>query len=360
MRREITNLIKEIRSKAKRLLIKLMLFIMRPVKPKAEFDGPLESIIILAQEKIGDAILLTPLLKNLKYAFPEIEIHIVAVSPIFPFFENDPNVDVVYKVKQNYLEYFKSIRKKNFDLLFSTKDHPSFTFLYQSRIIPARYRIGIFHSYHEGFFHHLIKLDFHQHIIEKNIAVLRFLNVSITQEDCRPYLQEGIISDEVKSFGSKISNLNYIGINLSAGEKDREWSLQKWTEFLKIVDKNVIIFATQDRYSDKQKLENMFEHVISSPPTKNIFEAGHVLRQLKLLVSPDTALIHVASCYNISVVGLYRSQVEHVTRFYPYMILNKTIISPTRHIEDILISKVVEGVKLMTDEKTKSSVHTKA
>lgn len=359
MKREIINSVKIIRSKAKRLLIKLMLLILRPVKSKEKFEGPLESIIIIAQEKIGDAILLTPLLKNLKRLFPKIEIHIVAVSPIFPFFENDPNVDIVHKVKQNYWAYFKSIRKKKFDILFSSKDHPSFTFLYQSRIIPARYRIGIFHPYHKGFFHHLIRLDFYQHIIEKNIAIFKFLDISITQEECRPYLPEGNISEEIKSFASKISKLKCIGINLSAGEKDREWSLQKWMEFLKEIDENVIIFATQDRTEDKQKLENLFEHVINSPATKSIFEAGHILQHLKLLISPDTALIHIASCFNISVVGLYRAQVEHVTRFYPYLIPNKTIVSSTRRIEDISVSQVVEAVKLMTDKKQHSSVQQK-
>ena len=150
-----------------------------------------------------------------------------------------------------------------------------------------------------------------------------------------------------------------MGINLSAGEKDREWSLKKWTELLKEVDENVVIFATQDRNEDKQKLENMFEHVIYSPATKNIFEAGHILQNLKLLISPDTALIHIASCYNISVVGLYRSQVEHVTRFYPYLIPNKILISSTKRIEDILVSQVVEAVETMTDKKYHSSVHQK-
>jgi ADP-heptose:LPS heptosyltransferase len=231
--------------------------------------------------------------------------------------------------------------------------------LYQSRIIPARYRIGIFHPYHKGFFHYLIRLDFYQHIIEKNIAIFNFLNIPITKEESRPYLPEGNISEEIKSFASKISKLQCIGINLSAGEKDREWSLHKWIELLKGIDENVVIFATQDRNEDKQKLENMFKHVIVSPVTKSIFEAGHILQHLKLLISPDTALIHIASCYNISVVGLYRAQVEHITRFYPYLIPNKTLVSATRRIEDISVSQVVEAVELMIDKEHHSPIQQK-
>ena len=356
MKSSLIKFIRLIRSKAKRILIKLMLLILRPVESQSEFEGQLKSIIILAQEKIGDAILLTPLFKNLRRVFPEIEIHVVALSPVYPFFENDPNVDVVYKVKQNYLAYFQSLRKKKFDLLFSTKDHPSFTFLYQSRIIPAKYRIGIFHPYHRGFFNYLIQLDFHQHIIEKNLAILEFLNIPLTDEDRRPYLPENNIPNEIRSFSSKISNLNCIGINLSAGEKDREWSFEKWAAFLKEIDFKVIIFATQDRNDDKQKLENMFGHVVQSPITKTIFEVGHILQHLKLLISPDTALIHLASCFKIDVVGLYRSKVIHLTRFYPYLVNNQVLISPTSRIEDIPMREVIDAVNVMVSKQNNSSV----
>ncbi len=360
MKRQKIKIITDFRRKGKYLLIKLMLYILRPVEPKNKFEGELTSVIILAQEKIGDAILLTPLLRNLRRFFPEIEIHVVALSPVYSLFENDPNVDTVYRVKQNYLTYFRSIRKRKFDLLYSTKDHPSFTFLYQSRLIPARFRVGIFHRYHKGFFNCLIPLDFHQHIVEKNCALLDIMGIQHAKEDCRPYLPENKISGGIKLLAKKISTLDCIGINLSAGEPAREWPLQKWVDFLERYQKNnalgVVIFAAGSKNMDKQKLESMFDHVIQSPLTKNIFEVGHILRQLKLLISPDTALIHVASCFNIGVIGLYRSEVEHVTRFYPYLIPNEVLTSPTKRVEDIRVEEVVDAVKIMLNRENKPTV----
>lgn len=361
MKRKRIEIIRDWRRKAKYLLIRLMLIILRPLKQIQDFDGELKSIIILAQEKIGDAILLTPLFRNLKRNFPNIEIHVVALSPVYFFFENDANVDVVHKVKQNYFSYFKSIRKRKFDLLFSTKDHPSFTFLYQSRIIPARFRVGIAHTYHEGFFNYLIPLNFHQHIVEKNCALLKFLEVDYTETDCRPYLPENDISENLKSFNKEISTLNCIGINLSAGERDREWQVQKWKNFLEKVNHPVIVFATGSKIADKQELERSFENVIKSPVTKDIFEAASVIRHLRLLISPDTALIHVASCFNVKVVGLYRSQVIHVSRFYPFLTPHELIISSTNQVADILVEEVIQAAEHMLNpnksvaEKTERS-----
>lgn len=351
MKRKRIEIIRDWRRRAKYLLIQLMLFILRPLKQIQDFEGELESIIILAQEKIGDAILLTPLFKNLKRNFPGIEIHVVALSPVYFFYENDPNVDVVHKVKQNYFSYFREIRKKKFDLLFSTKDHPSFTFLYQSRIIAAKFRIGIAHPYHRGFFNYQIPIDFHQHIVEKNCALLKFLGINYTEEDCRPYLPENGLSNNLRSFNEEISALNCIGINLSAGEKDREWQVQKWKKFLEKVNHPMIVFATGSKIAVKEELERSFEHVIKSPVTKDIFEAASIIRHLSLLISPDTALIHVASCFSLKVVGLYRSQVIHMSRFYPYLTPHELVVSSTNRVADISVEEVIRAAEKMLSLK---------
>jgi len=42
------------------------------------FRGPLRSIVFLVSERYGDVILLTPVIRGLKRAFPDLEIHVVA------------------------------------------------------------------------------------------------------------------------------------------------------------------------------------------------------------------------------------------------------------------------------------------
>lgn len=326
-----------------------MLLFFGKLEARKKFDGELRSVVILAQEKIGDAILLTPLFKMLRRTLPRVKISVVVFSPIASFFERDPNVDVVYRVKENYLAYFRTILKQKFDLLFCPKDHPSFTFLYQSRLIPARHRVGIYHPYHEGYFHHQIRLDFHQHVIEKNCALLAYLGISYSPADCRPYLPEEEVSPAVRDFVSQISGKFVVGINLCAGEKDREWSLSRWEEFLRQMKQPTVVFSTPDRESDKRRLEESFPFVLKSPQTGSIYEAGQIIRHLKLLVSPDTSLIHVASCYDTPVVGLYRSFSIHLDRFYPYLVPNRIIVSPTHRIEDIPVEQVVQAVEEMLD-----------
>jgi len=335
---------KTIERESKLWLAKTLLALVGSVDEKDRFEGPLNSIIIQAQEKIGDAILLTPLLKLLRTALPEAEIHLVTYSSVYTFFKDDPHIDEVHRGKNHYATFYKAMQGREFDVLYSTKDHFSFTFVYQARLIPARYRVGIEHPLHAGFFHRLIRMDFHQHVVEKNCALLDLLNIPYRKEDCRPYLPEGDVSEPVRKFATQLSAHRPVGINLSAGEKDREWTLEKWVDLLNRMDHPVVVLAMPDRAKDKHFLETRFDHVIPSPQTRSIYDAGQIIQRLKVLISPDTSLVHVASCYGTPVAGLYRADLDHIERFYPYAVPHRVLASPTHRVADIGVESVISAV----------------
>ena len=347
MVRILQNIIRSLNRDLKHGLAKSLLLLTSRREIFDHFEGPLKSVAIIAQEKLGDAILLTPLIKNLRQAVPDIQIHVMAMGRTYSFFENDPNIDRVYRVKENWITYVNEIRRKTFDVSFNTKDHSSFTFLFQTCLVKARYRVGIEHPRHRGFFNHAISCGFHEHMILKNCSLLDFLGISYSIEDCRPYLPEEKISKEVAQFLNDLPDCNLIGCNLSAGEKDREWPIHKWEKLVKNMTHPVIIFSMPERYREKEAIEKKFEHVIPSPATKTIYEAGQIIRCLSLLVTGDTSLVHVASSYHIPVVGLYRSDPVHLTRFSPFGEGNHQVVSPSYRVSDISVQKVWNMIDVM-------------
>ncbi len=344
-----------LKRRIRRLCARLLSVIFAPVERKDQFEGQLKSVLIIAQEKLGDAILLTPLIANLRRALPGIKIHIIALSSISSFFENDPNIDVVHKPKQNYYYYWRKVSKYRFDVLFSPKDHPSFNFLMHARFVKARFKVGIDHPEHRPFFQHLLTIDFYSHVIRKNCALLDYLGISYTEENCRPYLPKDDVSEKIAAFIKTIPLTAIMGINLSAGEATREWPITKWKALIAAIDSPILILAMSDKEEVKIQLENEFPQVIASPPTQSIYEAGRLIQHMRLLVSPDTSLIHVASCYRTAVVGLYRRDPVHHFRFYPYNVPHVKLISKTIKIADISVNRVIEAVQRFLTEKKPSS-----
>lgn len=306
-------------------------------KNRSGFSGKLCTIAILAQEKLGDSILLTPLLKNLRAKYPCLEIHIITFSRAsFNFFRCDPNVTAVHQAKRYPLRYFRNVLSKEFDLLFNTKDHPSTHFLLQTALIRARYKVGHASPFHERLYDHLVTMDFHTHMALKNCSLLGVLGIPLPEEQCRPLLPPMPVSFAMKKFLQESDRGIAIGINLSAGEPNRTWQEKQWVELLeKLPDERFIVLSGSEDRPEKLRIERRYGHVIPSPSTENIYEAGLIIASLKLLITPDTSLIHVASGSGTPVVGLYREAPQDISRFGPFHIPHELVISPSGEVGGI-------------------------
>ncbi|MGB8247823.1 MAG: glycosyltransferase family 9 protein [Chlorobium sp.] len=316
----------------------------------ADFDGRLESVAILAQEKLGDAILLTPLIGNLRRAFPELSIHVIVFSKaVFDFFSSDRNVTAVHNAKRATPGYIRNVLLHRFDLLYNTKDHPSTHFLIQSILIPARIKAGIANPFHEGLYDQLLDITYHTHIVTKNCALLGLLGIDAPPETCRPYIPEMRVQPELQSFADSMPDRKFIGINISAGGPLRYWTEEKWSALIdRFPDRQFIIFSAPQDRETKLRLETR-TNVRPSVSTRNIYEVGLLVRKLRLLVTPDTSLIHVASCFAVPLIGLYREALQDLTRFAPYITDHTLIASPTRKVCDIYVDDVARAVEARLD-----------
>ena len=311
--------------------------------PSREF----QRIAILVQERIGDTILTTPLLKHLHRAFPKMKVDLIGVRPDNEILREDPNIHQLYNLStisgQEKLELFR----QDYDLLFNTKDHPSFTFLWLSRRIKAEIRVGLEHRYHRGNFHYLISLPDETATVEKNCALLDLLGVTNWRNDPKPHFTMGPASKEIDQFANQqLQPGEVIGINLSASNIYKSWSSENYRELLKKLQNRVIVFALPDKRDEKERLEKEFPRVIPSPMTPSINDVAFLVKRLKCLITPDTSLVHLASCFNIPVVALYRTPRDYA-RFPAYSDKQKILISETGLTDDITPEQVWEDFQAL-------------
>jgi len=314
----------------------------------AEFSGPVRSLAILAQEKLGDCVLLTPLVRNLRQAFPDLEIHLITFSRASAnFFMNDPQVTAVHLVKKQPRRYFREVLSRKFDLLFNTKDHPSTWFLLQSALIRARFKVGHNNPFHEGLYDRLLDTEFHAHMAVKNCALLPLLGVTADTEACRPSLPAMPVSNEIWQLLSRLAeDIRPIGVNISAGEPNRLWTEAKWRALLeRFPGERFVVLSGPDDLDAKRRLEEQCPNAVASPPTRNLYEASCIVAKLRLLVTPDTSMVHVASATGTPVAGLYREAPQDISRFGPYAIPYEIVISPTGEVSGIKPESVADAVR---------------
>jgi heptosyltransferase III len=312
-------------------------------------DKPIKSIVILAKERYGDSIMLTPLIGTLRREYPDLSIYIVTFSQIiFNFFSADPNVTAVYHTKKNLTRYYKGILSKKFDLLFNPKDHPSTNFLIHSMLIRARQKIGHFNPYHEGLYDYLIDLPPHTHESAKNLSLLSVISNNTLPEPCKPYLPPLPVSESITAFLKTLQPGRCIGINISAGHSGGHRTAKQWSELIRsFPHESFVMFSAPEDSDEKREIELQNSNVRQSPSTKNLNEVGEIVKNLKILITPDTSLIHIASCFNTPLIGLYRKTLVDHNQFGPLSHLQEIIISPTPDVIDIETERVIASLSKM-------------
>ncbi len=333
----------------KRTTIKLIKKLFGKIKTSSTFEGIPKSIALMAQERFGDVIMMSPLIRMLKKKYPQIEIYIICVNKIAEYLKYDPNIKMVLNAKHPTKDENKFLKSHTFDILFNTKDHPSVTFLYLSKTINANHCVGISHPEHLGFFHHTFYIpEKPQKTVSTYFTLLDYLKIPYSEEDQRPYLPSGPVSEDIRNFPSKIEGTGYTAINLSASQAYKEWPIEKWIDFLQEIKQPTYVIAMPKHQQDKQVLETTIDHVIPSPSTKTIFDAGHLIEHSKILVSPDTALVHIASCFNTPVLALYRQPLD-LQNFPPMSLNHEFLMAPEQEISEIPTSEVIEAFFLLNE-----------
>jgi ADP-heptose:LPS heptosyltransferase len=342
-----------LKQKFKSWLISLLKYRYGVLKPRPLDNFPIEPVnkmVILVQERIGDTILTTTLLKHLRHEYPRILIDLVGVRDDNEILRNDPHINHFYNLNRISSAEKKALFKKKYDLLFNSKDHASFTFLSLSRKISAGLRVGLEHPQHLGNYHFLIPQVIDAATVEKNCSILSLMGKENWKQDLKPYFNEGPITPGIEKFTvEKIKSAEVIGINLSASNIYKSWKLENYRQLLQKINNAVIVFCLPEKEHEKESLEKEFTQVIPSPLTPTIDDVAYLIRHLKVLISPDTSLIHLASCYNIPVVALYRTELDY-KRFPPYSDLQRVLISPKGLTDDIPTQHVYEAYLSLLEE----------
>lgn len=144
------------------------------------------------------------------------------------------------------------------------------------------------------------------------------------------------VSKQIRQFLDMTPMREYCGINISAGGTTRYWKEENWKNFINsFPNERFVVLSSPEDLEQKKRLDESCVNSIPSPATSNLYEAGLITGKLKILVTPDTAMIHVASTSNTPITGFYGKAHQDQSRFKPFMIDYKMIVSPTAFVRDI-------------------------
>lgn len=294
-----------------------VVFFWTKLKP---FPKKIKKILIIRAEHIGDVFMATPTFRALKERFPEAEIDVIVRTFTKEVLEGNKNVRTIvcnlpwFSTKGTWKEVFEIIPKlkqKKYDLVIDMHGDPRNILL--SYVIGG-YRIG-FGIRGLGFLlNKTVKWENKtKHTIERNLDLIKAIGIN-SEIKLNKLQMEAHASHQDMHFAEELFKKNNITnavcINPGAGRKEKMWNNRQWARVADFMaDKGATIIFTGSKPEQKEVQEiinNMSNKTyvdICGKTTINQLVA--VIKKCKLVLCPDTGIMHIAKAVKTPVLALF-------------------------------------------------------
>lgn len=305
-----------------------------------EKKGEYHSILVVRLDAIGDFILFSPFLRELKINNPNSKITLIVNPAVFNLAELCPYVDNVKvfncKTRSFFpkLELFlKSIKfsisnlwPNNYDLAILPRwDVDYFFASYLILFSKARKRIAFsekvnnlkrkLNKNYDLFFTNLIEFSGEVHEVNLNLILIEYLGFKISSNKLEVWINN---QDEI--FGNTTLNQwrNFFIVAIAPGaiDKNRQWPVYYFKQLveeliLKFNFKIIILGGNNEIALGKEISDNFSQDsIIDLTGKTSIRQAASLLKKCNLYVGNDTGLKHIAAASGITVFEISRFHIN--------------------------------------------------
>jgi ADP-heptose:LPS heptosyltransferase len=338
-------MIKKVEILFRQVILKLLLILSkrRTIQNKPVIT-PLSKVLFIRLNRIGDALVTTPLLRQIKKQIG-CSISVLADKNNHFVFEHCESVDsiIIYEKRLKGIQKLNSYIKKNkIDTLVDLHDDVSTSVSFILSKAPVKQIFGLKKENEKLYTHTVERLNSSaHHIIERTLELSKLFGFNPDYQNAEVDYQINQKSiDFAESFMNQFTGKFKLGINITAGSPARFWGVNNYKALIKLISNyelNYIVF-TNEEYFDKAK--QITEEKNIYPPGKDfdIFAAG--ISKLDILFTPDTSIIHICSEFRIPVFGLYVKYKTDDMIWSPYNSEFKAVITKEATLENVTFNEV--------------------
>jgi len=297
----------------------------------------IKKILILRYDRLGDMVVTLPLIETLKQSYPEYQIDVLASQINASIIKNNSNISSIFiynfREKKNFINFIKvffKLRKRKYDMVID----PFFNNLSRSsahlNIINARFNIGLEKKERYGLQANDFKLFYKATPFNsQNTLMENLLNISsifkIERKDFKREITFNVEDEEINTINllKKFKSKKIILFNIQGSIKERSFNNDFIFHFSSIITQNsnnqIILISMPERYKALEaKLNTLNNHQIILAKTKTILEAVALVKHADIIISPDTSIVHIASCFNKKLITFYKNNLFNKNIFSPF------------------------------------------
>ncbi len=336
----------------------------------------IKKILLIKLRGIGDVILSTIVIDNLRKEFPQADIDFLTEAASRPALEfiNEINEVLIFNRKSSFERFklFFSIRKKKYDLVLDLFSNPATAQI--TKLSGAKYRAGFPYKgrkYAYNLFGPAERDKFHA--AELHLEFLKRIGIKASEKK----LLFGLTSEDRK-FAEDFIKTNFpanemiCGISPSGGWPSKKCDPEKFAEIAdsivnKFNAKILIIWGPADKAEAEEIKSLMINESVFAPPT-SIRQMAALIEECDILIANDSGPMHISTAVGTPTLSLhgptdpklqgpYGDKHEYLRLEDLHCIGCNLLECPFNHecFRDLPVERVLEKVKII-DEKNSLSM----
>lgn len=301
----------------------------------------IKKILILRPRAIGDVILTTPFIRNLRKEFPDAQIDYLVEEFVKPVLEDNPYISNILILKRHKLnkepENIKAIKnklkklnpfvkivsdagfyfnliKQRYDIVFDLWGNLRTALI--SFLTGAKYRVGFTFRFRKYFYNIKVKPD----IVPKynanyHLDLLRAIGITPDSDRTEFFIAEKdirFIKEFFESVGIK-ENDTIIGLSGSGSWITKRWFPEKFSKLGEIIldgiknAKIVILWGPGEKEMAEQIKSGIrvYRDRVFLAPETDLKQLGALIKNLDLLITNDGAASHLAVALSTKSITIY-------------------------------------------------------
>lgn len=335
----LSNYLKRIELSIRRLFISSVekpftgVLVKEPTSILSSIPNP--RILFLRQDRIGDVLVSTGIIKAVRDTYPNARIDIVLSTnnvAVKHAVSSMTNTQWIYKKSvAGLVSLIAKLRSVKYDVVIDLMDNPSSTSTLLIQWCKAKYSIGIMKANASVYTHCVPLLNrANVHIIERIAQLLLPLGINPEKTELRPFYQIEPIQKPVNNSSKRLI------LNINGSRDNVWWGTEKFIELIKFVQEDFPLFnviVCSSKSYNKERLEiAKATGTQTIEPTDSFHEYVTILSTADILITPDTSIVHIASAFNIPCLAFYLQTDTGLLPWYPYKTIYRALVAkPDEH-----------------------------
>lgn len=283
--------------------------------------NPPQKILVIRLRGIGDVVLTTPVLENLRRAFPHAQIDYLTEPPSAPLLQTHPAITNVHVLEHKRWQklpmratlranwnFIRMLRAQNYDLVIDLFGNPRTALL--TYLARAALRVGFRFRVRRFAYNRLVEpRGAHLHAVEFHLDVLRALQIPIATSQPRIVAPTSSVVEKFWQEHGLAEHARVIAFNAFGGWYTKRWPLASFAALgdrlqNELGAKVILLWGPGEQEEVERMAALMHTPGLIAPPT-SLNDLTALLARVHLLVANDSGPMHLAAALSKPVVAIF-------------------------------------------------------